>query len=181
MNIHGQIEIEDDIIDIPLTNMPPPPPPQPKVTPVIKEVPDETLLEKPKIKITPEDEKVEERTYTDYEPTEEKIEEDNSIFDLFQLQQPPQFPGGMGAVLSYISQNFVMSSRDAEEGNKGKIIVQFVVEKNGAIGDVKVLRGINTRLDGEAVRVIKSMPKWSPGMNAGAPVRVRYMVPVNIQ
>lgn len=172
--------IDNDIIDIPIMDMPPPPP-QPKVTIEIKEVPDETLIEEPEIEIEPEEEIIEEREYVNIEPEEEEIEEDNSIFELFQLQQQPEFPGGMGAVLSYIGSNFKMSSRDAEEGNKGRIIVQFVVEKSGAIGSVKVVRGINSRLDGEAIRVIKSMPKWKPGMNAGAPVRVRYAVPVNIK
>lgn len=171
----------DDIIDIPVMDIPPPPPPQPKVTIEIKEVPDETLIEEPEIEIEPEEEIIEEREYVEVEPEEEIVEEDNSIFELFQLQQQPEFPGGMGAVLSYIGNNFKMSSRDAEEGNKGRIIVQFVVEKSGAIGSVKVVRGINSRLDNEAIRVIKSMPKWKPGMNAGAPVRVRYAVPVNIQ
>lgn len=173
---------EEEIIDVPIIDVPPPPPPKPKVTPVIKEVPDETLIEEPEIEIEPEEEEVEEVVYEEEEEEEEEvIEEDNSIFNLYELQQKPEYPGGMAALLGYVQRNYKVPSRDIEEGNKGKIFVQFVIEKNGRVGDVTIARGINDRLNKEAIRVIKSLPKWSPGMNAGAPARVRYVFPITIK
>lgn len=173
---------DEEIIDVPITEIPPPPPPKPKVTPVIEEVPDETLIEEPEIEITPEEEEVEEVVYEEPEEIEEEIiEEDNSIFNLYELQQKPEYPGGMAALLGYVQRNYKVPSRDIEEGNKGKIFVQFVIEKNGRVGDVTIARGINDRLNKEAIRVIKSLPKWSPGMNAGAPARVRYVFPITIK
>ncbi len=173
--------IEEEIIDVPITEIPPPPPPKPKVTPVIQEVPDETLIEEPEIEIEPEEEVIEEEYAEPEEEVEEVIEEDNSIFNLYELQQKPEYPGGISALLSYVQSNFQVPSRDIEEGNKGRIFVQFVIEKNGSVGGVEIKRGINSRLDKEAVRVIKSLPKWKPGMNAGAPARVRYVFPITIK
>ena len=110
----------------------------------------------------------------------EEVEEEKitPILDLTDVQQPPYFPGGESALYSYISQNFTWPSRDIEEGNEGRVFVQFVVDQNGEVTDVKVARGINERLNQEAIRVIKGMPRWSPGKNGGVPVKVRYMIPV---
>ncbi|MCP4520078.1 MAG: TonB family protein [Cytophagales bacterium] len=175
------VYVEEEIFDVPITEVPPPPPPKPKVTPQFEEVPDEVLIEEPEIDIEPEEEEVEEEYFEETEEEEEVIEEDNSIFDLFSLQQQPVYPGGMGALQAYAMRSYKVAARDAEEGNFGKIYVQFVIEKDGTVGEVKVLRGINDRMNNEAIRVIKSLPKWTPGKNAGAPVRVRYMFPFNIK
>lgn len=68
-----------------------------------------------------------------------------------------------------------------ENGISGKVYIQFVIEKDGSITDVKVARGVDSSLDKEAVRVVKSMPKWTPGKQRGKPVRVAYTLPINFQ
>ena len=113
---------------------------------------------------------------------DEKIEEESisSVhgLDLSEIQTPPMFPGGEEGLYRYIAENFEWPSKDIEEGNQGRVFVQFVVNENGEIENVKVARGINPRLNAEAVRVIKSMPRWSPGYIDGEAVKVRYMMPI---
>ena len=94
----------------------------------------------------------------------------------------PSFPGGVGALSKYIASH-VKYPRAAQEKNiQGKVIIQMVIEKDGSIGEVKVARGVDTDLDREAVRVVKSLPKFSPGKNAnGEPIRVWYTVPVTFK
>lgn len=92
----------------------------------------------------------------------------------------PEFPGGQKALLNFLSKNVKYPIIAQENGIQGRVIVQFVVAKNGDIENVEVVRsGGDPSLDKEAVRVIKSMPKWIPGKQRGKPVRVKYTVPVN--
>lgn len=173
------LNIEDQIFDIPITEMSPPPPPPKIMTPEIVEVPDDQIIEKKQIEIEQnEDPKpfvpVEIPTITEAV----KAEVVDQVLDLSQVQVSPSFPGGVDAMYKYISDNYVYPSRDIEEETQGKVFVQFVVNKKGEVTDVKVARGINDRVNAEAVRVIKNMPNWSPGRNAGVPVSCRYMIPV---
>ncbi len=171
--------MEEQIIDIPITEMPPPPPPKKIKAPEIVEVPDEDIIEdQPEIEIEQEEEPIPIDDFSDEIVEEIEEEKITPILDLTDVQQPPYFPGGEAALYKYISQNFTWPSRDIEEGNEGRVFVQFVVDQNGEIVDVKVARGINERLNNEAIRVIKGMPRWSPGKNGGVPVKVRYMIPV---
>jgi len=107
---------------------------------------------------------------------EPKREEENKVFDV--VEQMPSYPGGMGALMSWLSQNIKYPTVAAENGISGRVIVQFVVEKDGSIADVRVARGVDPYLDKEATRVVKMMPHWIPGKQNGAPVRVKYTVPV---
>ena len=91
----------------------------------------------------------------------------------------PQFPGG--SVQKWIAKN-VKDPMIAQENNiQGKVFVQFVIEKDGSVSDVKVARSVDPSLDKEAIRVVKAMPKWKPGKQRGKPVRVSYTVPINFQ
>ena len=110
------------------------------------------------------------------EPEPPKHEEENKVFDI--VEQQPLFPGGPAALLKYLSENTKYPVVAQENGVQGRVTVQFVVEKDGSISDVHVLRGVDPSLDKEAVRVVKSMPRWTPGKQNGITVRVNYRVPV---
>ena len=107
------------------------------------------------------------------------VVEDNKIFEV--VEQMPSFPGGMGALMSWLSQNIKYPVIAAENGVSGRVIVQFVVEKDGSITDVKIAKSVDPSLDKEAARVVSSMPKWSAGRQNGSPVRVKYTVPVTFK
>ena len=110
------------------------------------------------------------------EPEPRKHEEENKVFDI--VEQQPLFPGGPAALMKYLSENTKYPVVAQENGVQGRVTVQFVVEKDGSISDVHVLRGVDPSLDKEAVRVVKSMPRWTPGKQNGITVRVNYRVPV---
>ena len=90
----------------------------------------------------------------------------------------PSFPGGQGALMYFISSNLVYPATARESMIQGRVIVGFVVERDGSISNVKVSRSVDPALDKEAMRVVKSMPKWKPGKQNGSAVRVKYTVPV---
>ena len=112
-------------------------------------------------------------------PAPPRPAEENKIHEI--VEQMPSFPGGMSALMSWLSQNIKYPVIAAENGVKGRVIVQFVVEKDGSITDVQVVKSVDPSLDKEAARVIKSMPHWIPGRQNGSPVRVRYTVPVTFK
>lgn len=112
-------------------------------------------------------------------PEPPKHVEDNKIFEV--VEQNPTFPGGTAALMSWLSQNIKYPVIAAENGVKGRVIVQFVVEKDGSITDVVVVKSVDPSLDKEATRVIKNMPHWIPGRQNGSPVRVRFTVPVSFK
>ena len=112
------------------------------------------------------------------EPGEGPGEEDLSgIFDFAETM--PEFPGGDAALLSFLSKNVKYPAIAQENGIKGKVFVTFVVDENGNIYDVTLARGVDSSLDREAIRVVKSMPRWKPGKQGNKAVKVRYTVPIN--
>ena len=100
----------------------------------------------------------------------------NKVFDV--VAEMPSFPGGQGALMAFLSSNIKYPVVAQENGVHGRVIVGFVVEKDGSISDVKVMRSVDPSLDREAQRVVKAMPKWKPGKQSGSAVRVKYTVPV---
>jgi protein TonB len=112
-------------------------------------------------------------------PEPPKPVEENKVFDV--VEQMPSFPGGMGALMNWLSQNIKYPVIAAENGVQGRVIVQFVVEKDGSITDVKVAKSVDPSLDKEAARVVGSMPHWIPGKQNGSAVRVKYTVPVTFK
>ena len=105
--------------------------------------------------------------------------EEDTVYQI--VEEMPQFPGGENALMDYVAKNVVYPEEAKEKEIQGRVFIGFVVEKDGSIGEVKVLRGIGGGCDEEAVRVIKGMPKWKPGMQKGKPVRVSYMMPINFK
>ncbi len=109
-------------------------------------------------------------------PPAPKPEVATKVFDV--VEEMPSFPGGNAALMSYLSSNTKYPVVAQENGVQGRVIVSFVVERDGSISDVKVARSVDPSLDREAQRVVKSMPRWSPGKQNGSTVRVKYTVPV---
>ena len=112
------------------------------------------------------------------EPPKHVVEE-TKIFTV--VEQMPMFPGGDAALMGYLRDNMHYPTVAAENGVQGRVVVGFVVERDGSITDVNILRGVDPSLDREAMRVVKSMPKWTPGKQNGSAVRVKYQVPVSFR
>ena len=112
------------------------------------------------------------------EPPKQEAEQ-NKVFDV--VEQQPQFPGGMGALNQWLGSNIKYPAVAAENGIEGRVIVQFVVERDGSVSGVHVVRGVDSSLDKEATRVVAQMPKWIPGKQNGSAVRVKYTVPVTFR
>lgn len=109
-------------------------------------------------------------------PEPPKHEEENKVFDV--VEQMPSFPGGQAALMQFLSSHVKYPAVAEENGIQGRVTVQFVVEKDGSVTDVKTMKSVDPSLDKEAERVVKSMPKWIPGKQNGSAVRVKYFVPV---
>lgn len=109
-------------------------------------------------------------------PPAPKPEVSNKVFDV--VEEMPHFPGGPAALQAFLSSNTKYPVVAQENGVQGRVIVSFVVERDGSITDVKVVRSVDPSLDREATRVVRSMPRWSPGKQNGSAVRVKYTVPV---
>ena len=106
-------------------------------------------------------------------------QEETKVFDV--VEEMPSFPGGPGALMSFLSGNIKYPVVAEENGIQGRVIVAFVVERDGSITDVRVVKSVDQSLDKEAVRVVKSMPRWIPGKQNGSAVRVKYTVPVTFR
>lgn len=105
-----------------------------------------------------------------------QTKKNDMVFDVVEVM--PQYPGGQIAMLKYIMENIKYPEQAMKEGIQGRVTVRFIVEKDGSISDVKPILSVHPLLNKEAVRVVESMPKWSPGKQNGKPVRVRFNVPV---
>lgn len=103
----------------------------------------------------------------------------NRVYDV--VEQMPSFPGGISGLRTYLNQNIRYPAEAQENCVQGRVVVSFVVGKDGHISDVTVLRSVDPSLDKEAVRVIRNMPRWTPGKHGGEPVKVRYNVPVSFR
>lgn len=103
----------------------------------------------------------------------------NSVYDV--VEQMPSFPGGISGLRTYLNQNIRYPAEAQEICVQGRVVVSFVVEKDGHISDVTVVRSVEPSLDKEAIRVVRNMPRWTPGKQGGEPVRVRYNVPVSFR
>ena len=178
----------------PKKDLPPPPPPPPKVDqvkfvkPVVAKA-EEVTEEPPKITEI-KDKKLGNETIKgdpDAELTVEPVgngtaavveEVDNSIHTVAGIEIVPEFPGGMEKFYKFVGNNY---QTPEEEGLKGKVYVTFVVEKDGSLTDIKVIRDIGYGTGKEAIRVLNKCPKWTPGEQNGKKVRVLYSLPITIQ
>ena len=116
---------------------------------------------------------------TEDNPVQILEKNNDSIYNTCEVM--PQFPGGEQAMMKFVSSNVHYPEEAKEKGIEGRVFVGFVVEKDGSVSEVKVLKGIGKLCDEEAVRVVKSMPKWKPGRQDGKPVRVHYNMPFNFK
>lgn len=105
-----------------------------------------------------------------------RTEQDGAIFTI--VEQMPEFPGGMEALYQFLASN-IKYPGGPDDCVNGKVIVSFVIEKDGTVSDAKVVRKLHPAFDEEALRVVKLMPKWEPGRQDGKPVRVQFNLPIN--
>ena len=173
--------IFEEEIDIQQTSQetpPPPPPPAPVEVEVLNVVEDDVEVEE--IQINTEDDKAVEVVIAPPVEAPEEEEEEEETFMI--VESMPEFPGGQQAMMRYIAENIKYPVIAQENGIQGRVICQFVVEKDGKVSDIQVVRSSGeASLDKEAQRVIGSMPKWKPGKQRGKPVRVKYTLPVNFR
>ena len=175
----GQVSDEfEDVMEIPPTEQPPPPPPKIQ-QPEIIEVPDEEEIEE-EIEVDLDVEITEETVVEDIvfdEPVEEEVADE--IFTIVEDQ--PQPKGGMAAFYEYIGKKLKYPAQARRMGIEGKVFVEFVVDKDGTITNVKAIKGIGAGCDEEAIRVIQSSPKWNAGKQRGRPVKVRMILPITFK
>ena len=164
-----------EITEAPITHHPPPPPPIMKQT-VIIEVPDEEEI---KEEIAVElDIEITEETAIEALLFEEPVEEEE-VEEIFTLvEEYPSFEGGGLEFIKYIQKNLVYPEKARRMGLEGRVFVQFIVEKDGSLTNVKVLRGIGGDCNDEAIRVMQKSPKWLSGKQRGRSVRVQMVVPI---
>lgn len=187
----SRAQMEEEIVPVTqpiFTVAPPPPADVPQVPEIIDIVDDKEEVEEEKIEST-------EATNTAISgptapvaitgpvvitdavpPTVIEESDEDEIFQI--VESMPEFPGGMDALLKYLSNNIKYPPSAQENNIQGRVIVEFVVNRDGSIVDPRVMRALDPSCDKEALRVIKGMPKWTPGKQRGKPVRVKYTVPV---
>lgn len=158
--------------------LPPPPPPEvPEVIEVLNVVEDD--VETAEIIIDTEDDK--DKQVVIQPPVQVKVEEEDTEVIFMVVESMPSFPGGDAALFKYLSDNIRYPVIAQESGIQGRVICQFVVNRDGSIVDIEVVRSVDRSLDAEAVRVIQNMPRWTPGKQRGKTVRVKYTLPVNFR
>ncbi|MEX2593894.1 MAG: TonB family protein [Anditalea sp.] len=175
----GSIDDEfEELLDIPITEQPPPPPP-PVEQPIIEEIPDEVEIEEEievNFDVDVQEETVIKEVVIADAPVEEKADQ---IFDVVETMPAP--PGGMEGWSKYLNNNLKYPTQARRMGIEGTVYVVFVVNTDGSIQDVEILRGIGGGCDEEAMRVVKNAPNWEPGKQRGRPVRVKMRLPIRFK
>ena len=172
-------EIEEQIIQTQQEELPPPPPPEPEVVTTELNVIENDAESENEMKMDVFDkiEKQENIEIVQVKVEDEVEEVEDEIFQV--VEQDPEYPGGVEALYKFIQQNLKYPQLAKENNITGRVFVQFVVEKDGSVSNVKAARDIGGGCGAEAVRVVKSMPKWTPGKQRGKAVRAAYTLPVN--
>lgn len=173
-----QVQVDDtpeEIIPITKQEVKPPPPPPPKQVTVINIVEDDVEVEDD---IDIDVEADQETIVEDFVPIVEEEEEVQEMEIFTVVESMPSFPGGDAARMKYLQENIKYPQMARESGIQGTVYVTFVVETDGSVTDIRILRGIGGGCDEEAIRVIKEMPKWNAGMQRGKPVRVQFNMPI---
>lgn len=180
-DIYGYTREMPEVIELDL-NVKVPEPPKPKIEEPQLVTPDELIATDDKV------ESVEIETTEDSPerkivinpvpepPGGNREKADETIFDFVEIS--PRFEGGESALMKFLSESVRYPVVDIEQGVEGRVICTFIVEKDGSITDIKVLRGVSSSIDKEAVRVISGMPNWTPGYQNGNPVRVKFTLPI---
>lgn len=176
-----EVAFEEEMVPITEQEEPkqaPPPPEAPKVEEVLQIADNDANVEETTIQSNEDKGEAVEIKYVPAVVEEEEVEE-QQIFQV--VEEMPEFPGGMAECMKFLSKNIKYPNIAQENGVQGRVIVQFVVNKDGTIVDPVVVRSVDPYLDKEALRVIKAMPKWKPGKQRGKAVRVKYTVPVTFR
>jgi len=167
----GQLNLDDMEEEIiPITKQeekpPPPPPPPPEVIEIIED--DEEIENEAEVEDTESDEDV-----------EIEIEEEDDEEFFMVVENMPEFPGGDLGLMKYIQKNVKYPAIAKEYNITGKVYVSFIVDRSGSVTNVKIVRGVDKNLDTEAMRVVKSLPKYKPGRQRGENIRVMFTIPIN--
>jgi len=161
-------DLEEEIIPITRQEIKPPPPPPPPPE-VIEIVEDEVEIE--------EELEIEDTESDEDEQIEIEEEDDEEFFMV--VENMPEFPGGDLGLMKYIQKNVKYPAIAKEYNITGKVYVSFIVDKSGSVTNAKIVRGVDKNLDAEALRVVKSLPKYKPGKQRGKAVRVMFTIPIN--
>ena len=178
-----QQESEEDIVqeDVPVTRRQekkePPPPPPPSSTEQLNIVDDDVEIEDELRLEQSEADQDTEVSIDAFAEEEEEEEEEQQVFVV--VEDMPQFKGGgINAFRKYVQENISYPTVAAENGIEGTVFVRFVVDTDGGISNVSVMRGVDPSLNEEAMRVIRGAPEWEPGQQRGEPVRVQFTIPI---
>ena len=176
--LNRTVEVDEEMVEITKQEEQKPQPVEmPKQTTQLEIVQDDVEVEDIEINAEVDQQEVIEE-YVPVEVEEEDVQEQ----EIFQIvEEMPSYPGGEGKLMEYVAKNIKYPQIARETGIQGRVFVGFVVEPDGSVSNVKVLRGIGGGCDEEAMRVVKGMPKWKPGKQRGKAVRVSYMLPVNFK
>lgn len=169
--------VEEEMVEITKQEQKPQPVEVPKQTTQIQVVEDDVEVEDIEINAEMDQNEVVEE-YVAPEIEDEDIQE-AEIFTI--VEEMPDFPGGTQKLADYLAKNIKYPQMARESGIQGRVFISFVVEPDGSVSNVNVMRSLGGGCDEEAVRVVKSMPKWKPGKQRGKPVRVSYILPVNFK
>ena len=117
--------------------------------------------------------------HLEFDLVKENVDKEDKIYDA--VEQMPVFPGGKEALNPYIAKNIKYPIEAEKAGIQGRVHAAFIIEKDGSVTGARIIRTVDPQLDAEAMRIIRNMPKWTPGMQDGKPVRVKYLLPVNFR
>jgi protein TonB len=174
----GQLDQSDfeEIMDVPPTDQPPPPKPTVQIKEII-EVPNEEIIEH-EIEVVLDVEMIEETTVEEITFAFTEVEEETVEEVFVVVEEMPQYPGGFGEFYLFMADNLNYPPQATRMEIEGRVYVEFTVDQNGALDDIRVVKGIGAGCDEEAVRVMKLVPKFIPGKQRGKPVKVRMVLPI---
>ena len=175
----AQSEIDAEVLNTPPEELPPPPPPEQEIVATDLKVVENDEQPMNEVGLINADDNANraQETFVKVEVKEEVEEVEEEVF--LVVEDDPEFPGGLSALSQYLASNIKYPQLAKENNITGKVFVSFVVEKDGSVGQVKILRDIGGGCGAEAVRVVKAMPKWKPGKQRGKPVRTQFNLPVD--
>ena len=178
--VAAEVTLEEEIVPITLPEKPQVQPPQQsvQVSDVIEIVDDEADIEESTIASLDD-----QSEYIEIKDVEQIVfqEEPQEEAPFMVVEKMPEFPGGTAALMNYLQKNIKYPTVCRENNIQGRVLIQFIVNRDGSIVEPEVVKSVNPYLDKEALRVISGMPKWSPGEQRGKPVRVKFTVPVNFK
>ena len=179
--LQGPVEIDEEMVEVTFREETPPPPPPPQPETVLSDI----------IDIQDNDAEVETTDFNSEDDADARVEiqapiappeeeEEEQVIHI-RVEKMPEFPGGQEALNRYLVRNIKYPLLAQENGIQGRVVCQFMVNSDGSIVDISVVRGVEESLDKEAIRVIQSMPKWTPGRQGGKSVRVKYTLPIRFK